>query len=564
MPFPPTRAHLDDPDETASETGELLPHAKGTTPPSGGTRLYRGFLAYTIACEVFSVVSLGLFLPVVLEQLARENGRLAPDYAQPCPMSASEPTDGGDAQRCAVRLLGSWLDTASFSLYTYSASVLIQALLVISLGTLADNPFIRHRLLTTFGTVGSLFTISFLLLPPSSPVWWISALLALVANVSFGASMVCLNSYLPELGRRNPIVLAKLQSLEDARETLKTVQASPERRGDDLLVASQELVRAQDEYAAEKAMATSEVSSTGVALGYAAGISLLVLMLVPVTLMHGSTLSLRCAIAGSGLWWGIGTIPASYWLRPDETIVARAPVLTRGIWGSAAEGWKGLGLMLQDWRRLPATFIFLAAWFLLSDAFATMTSTAMLFAKTSLSMSTSALIIISVISPAAGIAGAILFPRLQKTVLLWTNLYVLLFLVALACLIPLSGILALRSQWEMYVVAVVFGALYGSFQSYARTCFSELVPGSQSARWFGLYSITDKSSSFLGPLLVATITTLTSNIRYGFWLILGMLVFALPILARVNMDKGRNDAESYDRELVLSTGVTDVDERDSE
>ena len=54
--------------------------------------------------------------------------------------------------------------------------------------------------------------------------------------------------------------------------------------------------------------------------------------------------------------------------------------------------------------------------------------------------------------------------------------------------------------------------LYGSFQSYSRTCFSELIPGGQSASWFGLYSITDKSSSFLGPLLVSLITNFTGEV----------------------------------------------------
>lgn len=175
------------------------------------------------------------------------------------------------------------------------------------------------------------------------------------------------------------------------------------------------------------------------------------------------------------------TVAASIWLRPPQDTLPAPDLTKQGYLESAREGWRGLGRMLLEWRRLPSTFVFLSAWFLLSDAFATLTSTAMLFGKTSLGMSTSSLVVIAVISyvvvpvafdfllievansPTSGIAGAILFPRLQKTFLLWSNLQILQLLVVLACLIPLWGLLALRSQWQMYCLAVVFGGKLSFF-----------------------------------------------------------------------------------------------------
>lgn len=52
---------------------------------------------------------------------------------------------------------------------------------------------------------------------------------------------------------------------------------------------------------------------------------------------------------------------------------------------------------------------------------------------------------------------------------------------------------------EMYALAIYFGAVYGAFQAYARAVFSELIPHSQEARWYGLYSITDKVSGLYRP-----------------------------------------------------------------
>jgi len=92
---------------------------------------------------------------------------------------------------------------------------------------------------------------------------------------------------------------------------------------------------------------------------------------------------------------------------------------------------------------------------------------------------------------------------------------------------------------------VYFGCIFGAFQAYARAVFAELIPPGEEARWYGLYSITDKSSSFLGPLIVGVIADTTGNIRYAFFFLLFMLVVSLPVLLSVNVEKGREDAKLY-------------------
>ena len=75
--------------------------------------------------------------------------------------------------------------------------------------------------------------------------------------------------------------------------------------------------------------------------------------------------------------------------------------------------------------------------------------------------------------------------------------------------------------------------------------FSELIPQGEEARWYGLYSITDKSSSFLGPLIVGVISDVTGNIRYSFFFLVGMVWLALLPLLVVDVKAGRRDAENY-------------------
>lgn len=59
--------------------------------------------------EVFAVVSLALFLPICLEQFARDNGFWESDHTKQC-LS----TTGDDSGRCSVKIGWLWVDTASF------------------------------------------------------------------------------------------------------------------------------------------------------------------------------------------------------------------------------------------------------------------------------------------------------------------------------------------------------------------------------------------------------------------------------------------------------------------
>ncbi|KAI9429845.1 vacuole effluxer Atg22 like-domain-containing protein, partial [Lactarius psammicola] len=71
------------------------------------------------------------------------------------------------------------------------------------------------------------------------------------------------------------------------------------------------------------------------------------------------------------------------------------------------------------------------------------------------------------------------------------------------------------------------------------------IPPGEEARWYGLFSITDKSSSFIGPLIVGLVADRTGNIRYGFLFLVAMLWAALPILAGVDVERGRIDAHAW-------------------
>jgi len=147
---------------------------------------------------VFVIVSLTLFLPVCLEQFARDNGYLLLDKPVPCVSKDFSPPETSDELgRRVVKIFWTWIDSASFSLYVYSISVALQALTVIFMGGIANHPPHRKLALIIFAAIGSVSAMLFLILPSSLPIWPLAAVLAIAANVGFGASVVAMNACLP-------------------------------------------------------------------------------------------------------------------------------------------------------------------------------------------------------------------------------------------------------------------------------------------------------------------------------------------------------------------------------
>ncbi|KAN0133478.1 Vacuole effluxer Atg22 like domain containing protein [Lactarius tabidus] len=314
---------------------------------------------------------------------------------------------------------------------------------------------------------------------PAQTVWPLSGLLSTLAKITFSASIVVLNLYLPYLA-------ASSLPSSDHGDTEKLSRV------------------------------TAGISSLGIALGYTAGTLLLLAVLFPVQVAGYSTKALRFAIAGSGAYASqerLVTEEREGLLaddRPGATPALAAAEYT--VRQEVVDAWKRLGSMRRWYniQRLRNTFRYLAAWFLLSDSFTTLTSTALLFAKTTFHMLPSSLVLVGVFTPSSGILGALVWPAVQPRLGL-SSLRVLILLVSAASAIPLYGVFGLFAprcaKWglhvpaEMYMLAVYFGALY-----------AEIIPPGEEARWYGLFSITDKSSSFIGPLVVGIIADRTGNI----------------------------------------------------
>lgn len=428
--------------------------------------------------QVFVVCGMSSFIPITLEQLARERGWIQGDKSQPCKAGLEVPDHlphrnstliarpPYEVRQCVVGILGFEINTASFAMYTFSISVLVQALLIISISAAADHGKFRRKLLVTFAFTGSVATMLFLPVVPEYLGW--GAVLAIIANTAFGASFVLLNSFLPLLVRHHPSVQLVDGESGNGEGTYEIEDGHTyPAETSSLLNRTQPVLKP---YYPPPPVTTSrelhistKISSYGMGIGYIAALIVQAASIITVRAMKSSLLSLRAALFVIGAWWFLFTIPAAMWLRsrPGPPLHL-SPHQTRFGPGFAyfTYSWRSLWRSIKQARRLKDCLLFLGAWFLLSDAVATVSGTAILFAKTSLEMQPAALALITVTATLSGIVGAFSWSKVSNmmglkpthTILACILLFETIPIYGLLGYIPAVrrwGVIGLQQPWEM-------------------------------------------------------------------------------------------------------------------
>jgi MFS transporter, UMF1 family len=115
--------------------------------------------------------------------------------------------------------------------------------------------------------------------------------------------------------------------------------------------------------------------------------------------------------------------------------------------------------------------------------------------------------------------------------------------VVLASLVMWTGAVAAAyflgagAVWQFYLLAAFIGVVLGGSQALSRSLFSHMIPEGQEAEYFSLYEISERGTSWLGPLLFGLTLQLTTSYRSA----LASLVvfFALGFVLLVLVDVRR-------------------------
>lgn len=95
------------------------------------------------------------------------------------------------------------------------------------------------------------------------------------------------------------------------------------------------------------------------------------------------------------------------------------------------------------------------------------------------------------------------------------------------------AILFTFSASTFFFLAAINGLFIGPIQSASRVVITSILNKNNQGKGFGLFATSGKSTSFLGPLLVSTVTFLTDSQRIGFSAAIILLLAGLIILLNI-------------------------------
>ena len=171
---------------------------------------------------------------------------------------------------------------------------------------------------------------------------------------------------------------------------------------------------------------------------------------------------------------------------------------------------------------------FLAAYFLYIDAINTIIVFSSIFARETLHLEISDIIIFFAMVQTSAIAGSVLFGIVadhaghKRTLSITLGLWILVVISSYF----------IYDRWMFYLLGAGAGIALGSSQSTSRSLMSEITPAEKKTEFFGFYSFFGKASAILGPFLFGLASSLF-NQRVALLLVGGLLVGGLILVQRV-------------------------------
>jgi MFS transporter, UMF1 family len=127
----------------------------------------------------------------------------------------------------------------------------------------------------------------------------------------------------------------------------------------------------------------------------------------------------------------------------------------------------------------------------------------------------------------------------SMTILLFAVVAILLvnkdsiFFIAVAPPVPGGALFAASAERAYLLLGCLIGAAGGPLQAASRTLLIRMAPKDRIAQYFGLFALTGKVTSFIGPLLIGLITAVTESQKAGMAVPVLFFVAGLMLLRRV-------------------------------
>ena len=454
-----------------------MANAQTDAPKINDKREIFGWAMYDWANSAFSTTIGTVFLGPYLASLAAQAASQSPDKL--------------------AHFFGIPVAPDSFFPYCISFSVLMQVVFLPILGAIADYSHRRKQMMQLFATIGAIATI--LMFFTTAATWWLGGVLFIIANLTFGASIIFYNSYLPDIAS------------EDQRD---------------------------------------RVSSYGWAMGYL-GDGLLLVLNLALYMFSGKLgipkdLAVRINLASAGVWWL--TFAFFTWTRLHPRHATKQ--LPQGE-TYVRVGFKQLWGTIREMKNFPETLKFLLAYFLYNDGIQTVISIASTFAAAPLmrggvGMDQSTLIIVILMIQFMAFFGALLWGKMAAWFGAKRSIIISLVIWAGVTIYAYFGLRGPSRVLEFFILGACIAIVLGGSQAISRSLYAQIIPAGKQAEYYSFYEVSDKGTSWFGPLLFGLVNQLTGSLRPAILSLIFFFVVGLCILPFVNVKKAMEDVKAFE------------------
>ncbi|MDB5521728.1 MAG: major facilitator superfamily 1, partial [Tardiphaga sp.] len=111
-----------------------------------------------------------------------------------------------------------------------------------------------------------------------------------------------------------------------------------------------------------------------------------------------------------------------------------------------------------------------------------------------------------------------------------------IFFINVAPPVAGGGLFAAPAEKAYLALGCLIGMAGGPLQAASRSLLIRLAPRDRIAQFFGLFALTGKVTSFIGPLLIGIVTAVTMSQKAGMAVLVVFFVAGLGLLARVRTE----------------------------
>ncbi|TFK92845.1 MFS general substrate transporter [Polyporus arcularius HHB13444] len=426
----------------------------------------------------------------------------------------------GSSGQCVVPWGGGHKAVSSVVLVANGVSFAIMTLIFTTIGSAADYGSFGRWLLLVITVIcwGAQFASMSLTSPDR---WGVAMALYMIGFVSYGATLVFYAALFPRLARNT-------QHARDLREKYEKGEIPAE------------------EYEVEESMEKNRISNISTMhsnIGYIFTLCLNLSLLIP--LMNNPKVNNYVIVLTNGywvltgIWWFIFQQP-----RPG-------PPLPKGE-HYVTVGWKQIWIAFKQYKKLPYTFVYLVSFFLLADGLNTTGTLVSICQNDKFHFSFLENTYLGLAQAITSTASTLGFWYIQRH---WKISTKKMFVVTnvVTIMIPLWGMIGIwttklgfHNVWEFWAYNVVFGLFQAPYYAFSQTMMAELTPPGFDNMFFGLFGLSNRASSMIGPNVIQAIIDNTGDNWKGFPFLFALCVAAsLVIWFGVDVTTGRRDAVAW-------------------